>query len=98
MSGRIFVIADKRTSLAFALAGIDSRPVESPEESQEILQNLSPEVSLVLITESLAEKNRRLIDRLLLKPGGPLILEIPDTNGPHQRSRVTDKIARLLRG
>ncbi len=98
MSGKIYVIADERTYLAFALAGMAGQVVRSGAEAQEALQNLPSEVSLVLITESLAEENRLLVDNILLRPGGPLIVEIPDYKGPRPRAGITERIAALLKG
>jgi vacuolar-type H+-ATPase subunit F/Vma7 len=96
---KILVIADPKTTLAFALAGISTQAVQSPAEIPGILQNLDRETtSLVLITEALASENRAVIERLVLEPGGPLILEIPDTAGSQpRRTRAAERIVSLLR-
>jgi vacuolar-type H+-ATPase subunit F/Vma7 len=96
---KIFVLADPETYLAFALAGIKGRAVHSDSDVLTALENLdAKETALVLITEALAEKNRRLIDRILLEPGGPLVLEIPDTKGPvSERRTATERILSLVR-
>ncbi len=96
---KILVIADPKTTLAFALAGISTQAVQSPAEIPAILQDLDRETtSLVLITEALAGENRAVIERLVLEPGGPLILEIPDTAGPQpRRARAAERIVSLLR-
>lgn len=96
---KIFVVADPDTCLAFALAGIEGQAVETEAEVNSILQRLSREkVGLVLITEPLAQKNREAVERMLLEPGGPPILEIPTTRGPAaERARTTDRIVSLLR-
>lgn len=96
---KILVIADPKTTLAFALAGIKTRTAHSPAEIPTILQNVEGgNTDLILITEALAEENRETIERLIVEPGGPLILEIPDTDGPRPRpARVTERIASLLR-
>lgn len=95
----VFVIADPETHLAFALAGVKGRAVRSDGEVSEILKNFNrEETGLVLITESLAEKHRETIDRMLLGPGGLLIVEIPDTRGPlHDKAHTLERIAALLR-
>ena len=96
---KILVIADPNTSLAFALAGIDTRIVQSPAEIPDILQGLDRHsISLVLISEALAGENRATIERMVLEPGGPLILEIPDIGGPQpRRARATERLVSLLR-
>lgn len=96
---KILVIADPQTCLAFTLAGIAARTVQSEVEVPPLLGNLKrEEAGLVLITETLAAENRHIIERILLEPGGPLILEIPDTTGPLQsRGRATERILSLLR-
>ncbi len=96
---KIFVIADPETRLAFALAGFKGRAVKSETEVASILATLTrEEAELILITESLAEKNRQAIERMLIEPGGPLILEIPATGGPMQKEAgTTERIVTLLR-
>ena len=96
---KILVIADPNTSLAFALAGIDTRIVQSPAEIPDILQGLDRQsISLILISEALAGENRATIERMVLEPGGPLILEIPDIGGPQpRRARATERLVSLLR-
>ena len=96
---KVFVIADPESYLAFALAGVDGVPVESESEVGPVLENLDrSEVGLVLITEALASRNREAIDRMLIGPGGPLILEIPAASGPlGTRARATERILGLLR-
>ncbi len=95
----ILVIGDPQTCLAFALAGIQSHPVDSATEVLPIFESLSREqTGLVLITEPLADKNREAVERLLLEPGGLLILEIPAMAGPlKSRSGFTERLVSLLR-
>ncbi len=95
----IVVIADSQTCLAFSLAGIQSYPVDSATEVLPIFESLSREqIGLVLITEPLADKNREAVERLLLEPGGLLILEIPAMAGPlKRRSGFTERLVSLLR-
>jgi vacuolar-type H+-ATPase subunit F/Vma7 len=84
---KIFVLADPDTYLAFSLAGIRGRAVQSPSEVPAALEALvEKETGLVLMTERLAEANRALI------------LEIPDTQGPvPERRKATERILSLLR-
>lgn len=95
----MFVIADPETYLAFALAGIKGEAVESESEVSTALQNVDrKEIALVLITERLAQKNREVINRILLEPDDLLIVEIPDTHGPvSEREKASERILSLVR-
>ncbi len=81
---QITVIADPHTCLAFALGGIKTRPVRSTEEAAAALAAAEKDgtTGLVLITEGLADSIREQVDRLVLERTTPLLLEIPDRNGP----------------
>lgn len=96
---KIFVLADPETYLAFALAGVKGRAVHSGSEIPAVLETINrKEIALVLITEALAEKNREVIERILLEPGSLLILEIPDTKGTLlKKGKATERILSLLR-
>jgi len=96
---KVLVVADSETCTAFGLAGFSGRPVTSEEEVGALLTGLTrQEAGLVLITEALAEKNREVVERLLIEPGGPLVLEIPDTRGPRPgKPKTTERLLALLR-
>ena len=97
---KIFILADPDTYLAFALAGIKGQAIKSSTEVAEVIENLNHKlIGMILITEDLAEKNRKLIDRILLQPKGPLIVEIPDFRGSKsKRPKTAERILSLLRG
>lgn len=95
----IVVIADPKTCLAFSLAGLEVHAVDSATEVLPILESLHREqTGLVLMSEPLADKNREVVQRLILEPGGPLILEIPAVGEPlKRRSGFTERLVSLLR-
>lgn len=95
----IVVLADETTALAFALAGLKTRVAQSPSEIPGLLGDVDRAVTgLVLITEALAHENREVIEAMLLEPGGPLILELPDTGGPHpKRASAAERIVASVR-
>lgn len=97
---KIFILADPDTYLAFALAGIKGQAVQSSTEVAGVLENLNrKQIGMILITEELAEKNRKLIDRILLQPEEPLIVEIPDFKGAKSsRPKIAERMLSLLRG
>ena len=90
----IVVIADGQTALAFGLAGLRTRVAQYPSEIPGLLGAVDRgNTGLVLITEALAQGNREVIERMLLEPGGPLVLEIPDTGGPRpERASAAERI------
>ncbi len=94
-----FVIADPRTYLAFALAGVQGGEAETGEQARQLLQQArqSPEVGLVLITERLAEEIRGEVDAVRWEDSRPLILEIPDLAGPLPREEtLLDRLRALM--
>ena len=93
------VIGDADTVLAFGLAGIEGKAVGLEDDVAATIESLCREqTGLILIAEALAETGREAIDKALLLSGGPLILEIPDVNGPLSRKvSATERIVSLLR-
>jgi V/A-type H+-transporting ATPase subunit F len=80
----ILVIADHLTCMAFSLGGIDTRTVKTSKDAVaalEYAQN-SPDIGLVLITERIANSVRSEVDEIVFKLHKPLVVEIPDTEGP----------------
>jgi vacuolar-type H+-ATPase subunit F/Vma7 len=79
-----FVIADGRTLLAFALAGIPGGAADNAAEARQLLAQgrADPGVGLVLITERVAREIRAEVDAVRQEGRPPLILEIPDLKGP----------------
>jgi len=96
---KLFVIADPDTYLAFDLAGVEGVAVESEDDVPGLLNELDrASFGLILITETLAAKQRKLIDAILLEPGGPLILEIPDIEGPKvRRLKPAERLLSLMK-
>ena len=70
--------------LAFALAGIPGGAAADAAEARRLLgQGLAdPGVGLVLITERVAREIRNEVDAIRREGRPPLILEIPDLQGP----------------
>ena len=79
-----FVIADGRTLLAFALAGIPGGAADNAAEARQLLAQgrADPGVGLVLITERVAREIRAEVDAMRQEGRPPLVLEIPDLKGP----------------
>ena len=69
--------------LGFGIVGVSGRIASTEEETRRAFQELleDKEVSIIIITERLADKIRTLVDRYLLTQSFPLIVEIPDRRG-----------------
>lgn len=94
-----FVIADGWTYLAFALAGVEGGVAADAGEVRDLLAQAlkNPEVGLLLITERLAEQVRGEVDQMRRDQARPLIVEIPDLEGPlATRATLMDRIHALL--
>lgn len=92
----IVVIADEHSATAFRLAGV--RRVYEAGTSEANLQALLVEdaVGMVIVTERVADQNRNTIDdHKASKRITPIVVEIPDVNGPLERE--VDPIRELIR-
>ena len=83
MTEKIAIIGDMDTVVGFRLAGIPK--AETPTEASETRKALldfsrDPTVSIIIITERLAEEVRESIDDLSQRPY-PVIVERPDKSG-----------------
>jgi len=81
---KFFIIGDPDTVLGFSLAGIDGQVVETPEETSAALKMAfqKEDLGVIAITERAANKIRREVDQYIYKTSFPLIIEIPDREGP----------------
>ena len=70
--------------LAFALAGIPGGAAANAAEARQLLAQgrADPGVGLVLITERVAREIREDLDAIRREGRPPLVLEIPDWQGP----------------
>jgi V/A-type H+-transporting ATPase subunit F len=81
---KFFLVGDKETVLGFSLAGVEAVAVESQAGVFESLRRAShrSDIKIILITEKCGQQVRPFLEAMLLRKGGPLILEIPDRHGP----------------
>lgn len=81
---KFFVIADEHTVTGFKLVGLDGEVVESAEEASEALEKAfdSEDIGIIIITEKIAASIREEIDEFIFGRSFPLIIEIPDREGP----------------
>jgi V/A-type H+-transporting ATPase subunit F len=77
------VIGDEDTVLGFGIVGVPGRMASNEEEARRAFNELleDREVSIIIITERVADRIRPLVDRYMLTQSFPLIVEIPDRHG-----------------
>ncbi len=70
--------------LGFGMVGVEGRVAETAEEAREALQEAlsNKAVGIVIITEPVAELIRPQVDRYVFSRSFPLIVEVPDRQGP----------------
>ncbi len=85
--------------LAFALAGISGGAADTPAEARQLLTQgrADPGVGLVLISERVAREIRDEVDAIRQEGRPPLVLEIPDLQGPLPGSQsLLDRLRALM--
>ena len=92
----LVVIADEHSATAFRLAGVQ-RVYESGSGTDNLHSLLAEEtVGMVIVTERVADENRKIIDdHKVSKRITPIVVEVPDVNGPIERE--VDPIRELIR-
>jgi len=94
----IALIADVDTANFFKLGGLEHVfEVNSNEDAEKYLRKFieKPEFTILITTDSIANKNRALINEIIEEHEFPIIISIPalgDTSQP-----VTDTITELIR-
>jgi vacuolar-type H+-ATPase subunit F/Vma7 len=90
---KIVGMTDELTSLGLRLAGIGNVIALKPDDtgSKQLSKIANDEtVAVLIITESYAEKNRDVLNRLSRRPW-PVIVEIPGPEGKIERESSTLK-------
>ncbi|ADK82208.1 V-type ATP synthase subunit F [Sediminispirochaeta smaragdinae] len=79
-----FVIGDEDTILGFGMVGVRGRSVEDAVSANAALSEAldDKEIGIIIITETAAETIRDRVNGLTFSHRFPLIVEIPDRNGP----------------
>ncbi len=96
---KIFLIGDETTVLGYSLVGIRGVVVNSAAEADDALKTATQDadMGIVLITQRIAAKIQPLVDEAKLKMATPIVLEIPDRNGPvKDKEAALDIVQRLI--
>lgn len=81
---KYFLIGGDDAVLGFGMVGVEGRVAQTENEAREALHEAlnDSEVGIVIITEQSAELIRPLVDRYVFSQSFPLIVEVPDRQGP----------------
>ena len=96
---KFYVIGDRQTVLGFRLVGIEGTDVTDRDEALAALKTVvaEKEVGIVLITEAIAGQVRDEVEARLYGMGFPLVLEIPDSQGPSpDRPGIEDIVRKAI--
>jgi len=77
------IVGDIVTVRGFGFAGIDGVVVENADEARKTISNFlaNPEIGLVLVAQSIADKLGGEFDDYKLRKHFPLVMNIPDSTG-----------------
>jgi len=97
---KYFCIGDQDTVTGFRLAGVWAQEAKTPEEAKAAfrLATSTPEAGIVIITEKIARMIRKDVDSFLYTGGFPLVIEIPDRQGPSPYRKNIVDIVRMAVG
>ncbi|PID58648.1 hypothetical protein CSB45_03640 [candidate division KSB3 bacterium] len=97
---RTIVIADEDTVLGFSLAGVQGVIVSTQEEIRTAFERATrrDDVGIVVLTERIAQHIREAVDNWVIGGGRPLIVEIPDHQGPMADRRTPHEFVKSAIG
>jgi len=83
---KYYVIGDEDTVLGFGMGGVRGTGVHDRASAEEAfrLAIAKPDIGILIITEKIADYIRSTVDQYLFSERFPLILEIPDREGPKE--------------
>ena len=80
MQGKMAIIGDGDSILAFRAVGVDVFSVKDPEAAEETLKKLAKEYKIIFITEDVAVKIDATIKKYLAEPY-PIVVSVPGNAG-----------------
>jgi len=97
MESSVAVIGDIDTVTGFKLGGVKrGYSVKTDKEAENVLDELiDNEVSVIIITEKIADNIREYIDKKIGSDVLPMVIEIPDKSGSPDRG--SDPIGELIK-
>jgi len=93
---KIFLIGDEDTVLGFRFAGIRGRVAKDSSQAADLFTKAvqDSEVSIVVVTERIAQLVRPQIDVFMEKHDLPFVVEIADSAGPIPTRKSPSDIVR----
>ena len=81
---KLFLIGDEDTVLGFRFSGVRGHVARNAEEARELFRTAvkDEDVSIVIITERIAQQMRPDLEAFTEKESFPFVVEIPDSEGP----------------
>ena len=81
---KYYIIGDEDSVLGFGMVGVDGRVAETASEAEAAFRAALElkDVGIVAITERAAELIRPVLEPYVLSRRFPLVVEIPDRQGP----------------
>jgi V/A-type H+-transporting ATPase subunit F len=78
------IIGDEDTVLGFGVVGVSGRVATNAAEARRAFEATleDKETCIVIMTEAVADMIRTIVDKYLFTESFPLIVEIPDRQGP----------------
>ena len=78
------IIGDEDAVVGFGVLGVSGKVAANADEAQRAFSAIleDKETGIIIITERIADMIRPLVNKYLLTVGFPLVVEIPDRNGP----------------
>ena len=97
---KTLVIADEDTAIGFSLTGVQGIIVTTEEETRKAFDQATKmdDVGILLITERVAQMIRDKVDNWIIGGGQPLIVEIPDNQGPLEGRRTPHEFVKSAIG
>ncbi len=96
---KYFVIGDENTVLGFSIAGVGGQVVQSKEQAQRAFEEALKDesIGIIIVTERTADLIRSIVNRYTFVERFPLLVEIPDREGPKaDRPGIRDMVTAAI--
>ncbi|PIE33388.1 Vacuolar H+transporting two-sector ATPase F subunit [candidate division KSB3 bacterium] len=97
---KTIIIADEDTVLGFSLAGVQGIVVKTKDDIRHAFEEVThqDDVGILLMTERITNEIRDTVDAWIIGGGQPLIVEIPDSQGPLKERRTPHEFVKSAIG
>jgi len=92
---KYFIIGDEDAVLGFGMVGVRGKIVRSGEEARRAFEQALDDntIGIIIITERIADSIRHIVDKYIFSERFPLLVEIPDREGPKEgRPGIRDMV------